>query len=224
MYVYSGGLYGIRPQNTLLSQNRNWLTISYSLEQFWFLGLTFTTRVPSQSICRSAPLPGVHVLSLVSTFWHRCFTCLYVLTQMFHLSPISRAHVFSPVTTMSHMLLYLLPRTGTHLVSRHYARDPSGKMYPPEKKYILYCQPHFLLECKAMHSVKSAPKFKKYQEFTYAVYGHMFLWNIGINIPAYRSHKHSHSTTLISINTKNPYNWNSRVPLIVTGNIQDSIA
>ena len=163
-------------------------------------------------------------VSLVATFWHRCFTCLYVLTQMFHLSPISRAHVFSPVTTMSHMLLYLLPRTGTHLVSRHYARDPSGKMYPPEKKYILYCQPHFLLECKAMHSVKSAPKFKKYQEFTYAVYGHMFLWNIGTNIPAYRSHKHSHSTTLISINTINPYNWNSRVPLIVTENIQDSIA
>ena len=33
----------------------------------WFLVPTFTARVPSQSISRSAPVLGVHVLSLVVT-------------------------------------------------------------------------------------------------------------------------------------------------------------
>jgi hypothetical protein len=146
-----------------------------------------------------------HVLSLVTTFRHRCFTCPYVLVcmscalaQMFHLSPCSRTQVFSPVTKPAHTLFHLSPRTGTHLVSHHYARDASGKTCPPEiKKYVSCFQPQFLLEYEAMHSAKCVPKFQKYQRLTYNENDHSFFWNVDTNIRDYRSYKQSHSTVII---------------------------
>jgi hypothetical protein len=138
-------------------------------------------------------------VSIVATFWHRYFNCRHVVTHMFQLSPRSDTDV-SLVVTFWHrfftchqvlacifsrlslrcltfcfncchaLALILFHVTTLEIQAEKLIRLKNVYIYI----YILRFQPHFLLQYEAMHRVKCAPNFQKYQGLTYAENGLRF--------------------------------------------------